>query len=105
MPRKPTIVAATPRPVEHAIKQLGEHLRIARKRRKESLVSFAARMMVSVPTLRKMESGNPTVSIAVYASALWLIGRERLLGEIADPQFDKDALLLEIRGLSKGVVK
>lgn len=102
MPRKPNIVAAIPRPVERAIKQLGEHLRIARKRRKESLVSFAARMMVSVPTLRKMEAGDPSVGIVVYASALWLVGRERFLGEIANPQADTDALLLEIRGLSKG---
>lgn len=102
MPRKPSIVAAIPRPVERAIKQLGEHLHIARKRRKESLVSFSARMMVSVPTLRKMEAGDPSVSIVVYASALWLIGRERFLGEIANPHADADALLLEIRGLSKG---
>lgn len=66
-------------------------------------MSFSARMMVSVPTLRKMEAGNPSVSIVVYASALWLIGRERFLGEIANPLSDADALLLDIRGLSKGV--
>ncbi len=65
-------------------------------------MSFSARMMVSVPTLRKMEAGDPSVSIVVYAAALWLIGRERFLGEIANPQVDADALLLEIRGLSKG---
>ena len=65
-------------------------------------MSFSARMMVSVPTLRKMEAGDPSVSIVVYASALWLIVRERFLGEIANPQVDADALLLEIRGLSKG---
>lgn len=29
---------------------------------------------VAVPTLIRLENGDPTVSMAVYASALWLIG-------------------------------
>src|SRR5260363_98318 len=55
---------------------------------------------VSVPTLRKMERGDPTVSISVYAMALWLIGRVQFLAEIANPVSDEMALLLELRNLS-----
>jgi hypothetical protein len=53
-------------------------------------------MQVSVPTLQKMEKGDPTVSIGVYASALWLIGRVQFLGTIADPAADETALVLEL---------
>jgi hypothetical protein len=62
--------------------------------------SFAERMQVSVPTLRKMEQGDPTVSMSVYAMALWLVGRLQFLSAIADPIADETALALELRNLS-----
>jgi transcriptional regulator with XRE-family HTH domain len=89
-----------PAPVERALGTLGEHLRVARKRRRDSLASFAERMQVSVPTLQKMEKGDPTVSMGVYASALWLIGRVQFLGVIADPATDETALMLELHNLT-----
>src|SRR5260363_353521 len=70
MPRRSNAADMLPPPVERALITLGEHLYIARKRRKQTLSSFADRMQVSVPTLRKMERGDPTVSISVYAMAL-----------------------------------
>lgn len=88
-----------PAAVESALKKLGQDLRIARKRRKESLASWSVRMQVSVPTVQKMESGDPTVSMAAYATALWLAGKSKSLGEIASPSLDNDALGLEIRAL------
>ncbi|SAK79639.1 DNA-binding protein [Caballeronia hypogeia] len=89
-----------PTPAARALATLGTNLRIARKRRGESLASFAERMQVSVPTLQKMEKGDPTVSIGVVASALWLIGRVQFLGAIADPVADETALMLELRNLT-----
>ncbi|CAB3790913.1 helix-turn-helix domain-containing protein [Pararobbsia alpina] len=91
-----------PAPVERALRTLGEHLRVARKRRHDTLAAFAERMQVSVPTLQKMEKGDPTVSMGVYASALWLIGRVQFLGTIADPAADETALMLELRNLTGG---
>ncbi|MCA8198520.1 helix-turn-helix domain-containing protein [Burkholderia vietnamiensis] len=91
-----------PSPVERALTDLGENLRIARKRRRETMQSFAERMQVSVPTLRKMESGDPTVSISVYAMALWLVGRVQFLSRIADPATDETALALELQNLKSG---
>ncbi|RKP53721.1 XRE family transcriptional regulator [Pararobbsia silviterrae] len=95
-----------PSPVERSLKSLGENLRIARKRRGETMRSFAERMQVSVPTLRKMENGDSTVSISVYAMALWLVGRVQFLAAIADPAADENALALELRNLSaKGAAR
>ncbi|WP_050451906.1 helix-turn-helix domain-containing protein [Candidatus Burkholderia verschuerenii] len=89
-----------PSPASRALGALGENLRLARKRRRETLADFAERMQVSVPTLQKMEKGDPTVSIGVYASALWLIGRVQFLASIADPATDETALMLELHNLS-----
>jgi hypothetical protein len=47
-----------------------------------------------------MEQGDPTVSISVYAMALWLVGRLQFLSAIADPIADETALALELRNLS-----
>lgn len=79
-----------------ALAALGENLRIARERRGESLRSWALRMAVSVPTLQRMESGDPSVGMGVYAVALWLCGQEKALAALASPSEDKQVLELEI---------
>lgn len=56
-----------------ALKALGRRLREARIKRNDSQSIFAARLGVSVPTLRDMESGAGTVSVAHWINALWLL--------------------------------
>jgi len=75
-----------------SLRKLGADLATARKRRKQPLRAWAARLDVSVPTLIKMEKGNAAVSIGVYATALWLISRHEALAALADPKEDKAAL-------------
>jgi len=79
-----------------ALRKLGADLTTARKRRKQSLRAWAVRLEVSVPTLMKMEKGDAAVSIGVYATALWIIGRHEALGAAADPKEDMAALENEI---------
>lgn len=67
------------------LKALGSRLRAERLTRDETQTIFAARIGVSIPTLRKMESGDPTVIIGSWSRAL----------EILDRWDDWDALLLE----------
>src|SRR5690606_28979409 len=74
-----------------AIETMGSHLALARVRRKESLATRAKRVGVSVPTLVKMENGDPTVSLGAYAQALWLIGRDSELARLAAPEFAREA--------------
>ena len=56
-----------------AIEKLGADLAVARLRRKESLKAWAKRMGVSVPTLQRLEAGDPSVGIGIVATALWLV--------------------------------
>jgi transcriptional regulator with XRE-family HTH domain len=80
-----------------ALQQLGADLAVARLRRKESLKTWAKRMGVSVPTLLRLEAGEPSVGLGVLATALWLIGRDAALGSLATPKEDRGALELDVR--------
>ena len=88
---------AMPPAAAMALKQLGENLAIARVRRKESQRTWAQRLRVSVPTLIRLEQGDPGVGSGVYATALWLMGRAQALPEVAAPQHDHGALELDVR--------
>jgi hypothetical protein len=81
----------------NALETMGAHLALARVRRKESLATRARRVGVSVPTLSRMENGDPTVSLGAYAQALWLIGRDGEFARIAAPEFDRDALEMDVK--------
>lgn len=84
-----------------ALRKLGENLAIARVRRKESQRAWAKRLGVSIPTLIRMEQGEPGVGIGLYATALWLLGRVQALPELADPAQDRGALELDVRNAEK----
>lgn len=60
---------------ESALRQLGERLRIARLARNESQARLAARIGVSIPTLRRMEQGDATTQIGHWLAALEVLGR------------------------------
>lgn len=96
MPKVAQAVVSLPSSVLVSLQLLGEHLRLGRKRRKESLRSWAHRMNVSVPTLTAMERGEPCVSMGVFATALWLMGRDEALRGLAAPENDAQALAKEI---------
>ncbi len=97
MSRVSPAVHALPAAAAEALRKLGADLATARKRRGQSLKNWAARIPVSVPTLMRMEKGDPAVSIGVYVTALWLAGRHAALGTLADPKEDLAALEAEIR--------
>lgn len=89
-------VISLPGQVKRSLVKLGADLRIARERRGESLRAWASRIDISVPTLQRMEAGDPSVGVSSYAIALWLIGRSGDLENLADPAKDQQALSFEI---------
>lgn len=88
-----------PASVERALRELGANLALSRQRRAESLRARASRMGVSVPTLVRMEKGDPAVGMGVYATALWLMGQHQALADVAAPQHDLGALELDIQAI------
>src|SRR6201984_806066 len=101
MPKSPQALEVLPPAAAQALRALGEHLAIARVRRRASQRAWAKRLGVSIPTLIRMEHGEPGVGIGIYASALWLMGRVQALAELADPKHDQGALELDVRGAVK----
>ena len=80
-----------------ALRALGENLAIARVRRRESQRDWAKRLGVSVPTLIRLERGDPGVGAGIYVTALWLIGRVSALPGLAAPADDRGALEADVR--------
>jgi len=80
-----------------ALQTLGENLAIARTRRRESQRNWARRLGISVPTLIRMERGDPTVSAGTYVTALWLMGTVSGLPDLAAPANDRGALETDVR--------
>ena len=97
MPKTPAAFERLPPATLSALEKLGADLAVARLRRKESLASWASRMGVTVPTLMRMEAGEPGVGIGIYATALWLMGRDAALTELAAPANDRGAMELDVR--------
>ena len=61
--------------VDEKLQNLGSRLRAERLRRNDTQTIFAARLGISVPTLRKMESGDPTVLVGYWWAALNVLDR------------------------------
>ena len=74
-----------------ALSALGQRLRTARIASNQSMAVFATRIGVSVPTLRDMERGAPTVQVGTWVNALWALDR---LGDL-DTVFAQRASLLD----------
>ena len=101
MPKTPPALTALPPAAAQALRGLGENLAIARVRRRESQRTWARRLGCSVPTLIRLERGDPGVGMGLYATALWLIGRVAALPELAAPGEDRGALEGEVRAALK----
>src|SRR5512139_823350 len=101
MPKSPQALLSLPPAAAAALRSLGENLAIARVRRRESQRAWARRLGVSVPTLIRMERGDPGVGVGIYVTALWLMGRVNALAELAAPAQDQGALESDVRDALK----
>jgi hypothetical protein len=97
MPKTARALLQLPPATAAALEKLGADLAVARLRRKESLKTWAQRMGVSVPTLQRLEAGDPSVGIGIVATALWLIQRDGELRHIAAPEHDRGAIEMDVR--------
>lgn len=100
MPKASNAVESFPASAAKALRDFAADLKLARQRRKGSLKDWAQRMNVSVPTLMRMEDGDPRVGAGVYITALWLMNRHLALNELANPKEDAGALELDVREAS-----
>lgn len=75
------------------MKLLGRRLREWRIRSEQTQADFAARIGASIPTLRRMENGDPNTAIRYWVEAVLLLGRGKDIQDILREQrslFDDD---------------
>jgi len=83
------------------LKKLGQDIAVARKRRRMSMREMAARMMVNLKTVQRLEKGDPAVGVGIVMTALWILGMHRRLGEMVTPESDKTGLQEDINNLPR----
>lgn len=80
---KNTLAKKLTRGLEQDLQLVGEQLRLARLRRNLSLDQIAQRASCSIPTLSKVEKGDPTVSMGIYLRVLHALGLEKDILKLA----------------------
>lgn len=88
-------VQRLPLPLKRILEKLGNDLRDARLRRRIPTTLMANRSGISRSTLLKVEKGDSSVSMGVYATILFVLGLSERLVDLADPRHDALGLALE----------
>ena len=84
-----------PLPVRRALAKLGHDIRSARLRRRIATTIMAERAFITRPTLRKVERGDPGVSLGIYATIMFVLGLTPRVADLADTRADDVGLQLE----------
>jgi transcriptional regulator with XRE-family HTH domain len=92
-----------PLPVKRALAKLGQDIRSARLRRRITTTMMAERAFITRTTLRKVENGNPGVSLGIYATVMFVLGLTPRLADLADARSDEVGLQLEEKRLPKRI--
>ena len=92
-----------PLPLRRSLLKLGADLRDARKRRRLPTAIVAERAQISLPTLRRVERGDASVSLGTYATVLWVLGLSDRLTQLAAPETDAVGLGLEAERLPQRI--
>ncbi len=75
---------------QNILDQLGENIKLARKRRKLTAVQVAERADIVRTTLYQIEKGNPSVAIGAYFNVLRVLGlQDDFLKLAADDEFGR----------------
>jgi transcriptional regulator with XRE-family HTH domain len=81
-----------PAVVKTVLRKLGSDMNEARRRQRISTAAMSKRAMISRPTLTRVEKGDASVSLGVYASVLYVLGMSERIADIADATHDSIGL-------------
>ena len=92
-----------PAAVQRALRKLGADIQDARRRRRLPMAVVAERAFTSRSTLQRVEAGDTSVSIGIYAGALHALGLLDGLSQVADISNDRVGQALSSAALPKRV--
>jgi transcriptional regulator with XRE-family HTH domain len=99
------VVDLMPPKVRRSLTKFGSDLSRARRQRHLTAAMMCERVGVSKATWQRMETGDPTVSMAAYAQALFVLGFGDPFADLIDQRNDEQALLLSAQRIPKRVVR
>ena len=97
------VLDVLPSRVRRSLSKFGADLSLARRRRSLTTAMMAERLGVSLSTYLRAEKGDPTVSMGVYAMALFALGFGDALSDLVDQSRDQQGLLLDAERVPKRV--
>lgn len=89
--------------ITRAAQELGQNIKVARKRRRLLQVELAQKAGVAEKTIRRLEGGDAGVSIGNVLSVLWVLGLISGAKALADPNLDDHGKTLELGRLPKRI--
>lgn len=92
-----------PLPVRRALRKLGQDIRDARRRRRVPTAILAERASISRATLVKIEKGDPSVALGLYATVLFTLNMADRFADLADVKSDAVGLQLEEENLPQRI--
>lgn len=84
-----------PLQVAERVVQLGQRIRVARIRRGWSVADLAGKAGVNRNTLTALELGKPGTAVGLCFTVLWVLGLDKTLEGVADPDADQHGKALE----------
>src|ERR1700730_6800502 len=98
-----SVLDILPPRVRRSLTRFGADLATARRKRNLTIAMMSERVGVAKSTYMRVERGDPTVSLGVYAMALFALGFGDALGDLVDASRDDQGLLLDQQRLPKRV--
>lgn len=95
--------AMLPPQVRRALKKLGVDIALARRKRGLTITMMLERLGVAKQTYQRVERGDASVSVGIYAMALFALGLGDTIGQLADAGRDTQGLLLDQQRVPKRV--
>lgn len=89
--------------VHRLLAKLGRDLSVARRKRHLTVAMMVERTEMSKATYRRVEQGDPSVSLGAYVQCLNVLGLADGVGQLADPGQDEVGLLLDQERLPQRV--
>jgi len=92
-----------PPKVTRSLTKFGSDLSLARRKRHLTTAMMSERLGVAKSTYVRVEKGDPSVSMGVYAMALFVLGFGDAFANLVDASHDEEGLLFDAQRVPKRV--
>lgn len=93
------VLLRLPSAVRGSLVKMGRNLSVARRKRRITQAMMAERIGIAETTYLRIERGDPTVGVAAYAMAFFVLGLGTPFADVVDAARDDQALVLDAERL------